>query len=188
MKKGIYGYVDKKKIAEITKALIMFFLAILIFIIGYLVNNKSKQNIFSVISILFTLPASRNLVGYIVLYRYHTPKLELYNELIEITDESTILYSDLAISSVEKTMYIDFMIILANNIVLFTNNKNQDKNYIEKYLKGLLSSRNLNYKIYIYDDFNKFIEKINLNKKSSIEHSKKDEIKIIDSLIKSLII
>lgn len=188
MEKGIYGYVDNKKKKEIIKALIMFSLAVAIFIMGYLLNNKSKQNIFSVLSILLTLPASRNLVGYIVLYKYHTPRLELYNKLSEVIDEGTLLYSDLAISSLEKTMYIDFMVIVGKSIVLFTDNKTQDKNYIEKYLKGLLSSRNLNYKLYIYDDFNKFIGKINVIKKSLTEQSIKDEIEIIDSLIKSLII
>ena len=70
--RGELGYLEYKKKKAVLGTVAMAVIGLAIFIIGLFLNKMSNKNIFTVVAVLFALPAAKFLVAYIVAFPYHT--------------------------------------------------------------------------------------------------------------------
>lgn len=150
VKKGEFGYIAKRKKRTIVMSFMILLIAVIIFVAGLLLNKMSKANIFTILAVLCVLPWAKQIVALVVLFPYHSVSRERYEKVKTAvkgridgdTDsddpEPVRLYTDLVITSSEKIMNLDFVVVGYGQVIALVGKKGQDVAYIRQYLsKGV---------------------------------------------------
>ncbi|MDE7425604.1 MAG: hypothetical protein K2N51_18245 [Lachnospiraceae bacterium] len=175
--KGEYGYITKSKKYDIIKMLIYVGIALVIFVVGLLLNKMSYVNVFTIVAILFVLPWARVLVEYILLFPYHTPDQKDYEKWKAAVPEGSRLLSDIIITSTEKSMGLDFMILGCGYVFGLATKEKQDNQYVQNYLKKGVEQNSNAYQVKIFQkekDFenalkNAKVKEISVEERESVE-------------------
>lgn len=165
MAKGDYGYISGKKKSTLLWLLLMIIIGLAIFGLGLLLNKLEGKNIFTVLAILMVLPAAKFLTTYIVLFPYRTVSREKYDKLLTVLnseEEGTKVYADMVITSPEKVMNLDFLVVKGHKVLAVTGKEKQDISYIQNYLKKGVTNwaRGCSVRIYDADAFEKFLREV----------------------------
>lgn len=160
IKKGECGYINNRKVKAFTGVLAMLVCGLAVFVTGLLLNKMSNRNIFSVIAILFVLPGAKYLVRLIVAFPYHSADRQLYNEVKGHIDGKMRLYADMLITSSEKIMHLDFIVLGCRQVIALTGNGKQDIQYIRKYLSDGVRNWGDGYKVKVFDNKDKFLKEV----------------------------
>lgn len=136
VKKGTPGYLDYKKKIEIVRAFIYFGIVAAIFLLGYF-QTGTRLNLLTVVAVLGCLPAAKVLVGVIMRFPYRSIDKERAEEIVEKTGHLTVCY-DMVITSREKIMPVDCIVISGNNIFGYTHYKKVDLNVLAAHIKEIL--------------------------------------------------
>lgn len=136
VKKGTPGYLDYKKKIEIIRAFIYFGIVAAIFLLGYF-QTGTRLNLLTVVAVLGCLPAAKVLVGVITRFPYRSIDKERAEEIEEKTGHLTVCY-DMVITSREKIMPVDCIVISGNNIFGYTHYEKVDLNVLAAHIKEIL--------------------------------------------------
>ena len=159
LERGSFEYIKKKKKKHMSAMLLQILAGVIIFVIGLLLNKYDKANICTVVAILMVLPAAKHLVEFIVMFPYKSVTRERYDKVMELAGENAVVMTDMVITSPEKVMDLDFVIITDNQVLGLIGKKGQDAGYIEKYLKDSLKNNGLEeFTVKIFEDEDKFIK------------------------------
>ena len=156
MKKCEYGYIKREKKKKILITLLYAVIGVAIFLTGYYLNDQSKSNVFTVVSILLVLPAAKYVVGFIVLVPFHTVAKEDYEKLTEPFAEEDVVFSDYVFTSAEKVMGLSCLVLSTGNAIGLAANGKQDISYINKYLKDGIRKVSPEFKVKIVSDEKEF--------------------------------
>lgn len=187
MEKGTFGYVNQRRKSQLIKTILMYALALGIFIAGYYLNLESKKNIWSIVAVLLVLPATKIFISYIVLIPYHSVSKELYDKVKDLLDKPDIFYTDYVITSTEKSMGLSFLVVSGNQIVGLCMRKKDDEKYITEYLEKLCKLQALPYHVFITQEEGKFLKAIKRETLSK-ETMKENDLNDVKSLLKSLMV
>ena len=157
IKRGSYGYIKNCKRKKIVAMAVLMAAAVVIFTIGLFLNKFSKANIFTVVAILLVLPWAKVLTAYIVMFPYHTPSKEQYKEVKRFETEGLRIYSDLVITSEEKVMNLDFLVIGNQKVYGVIGKENQDLAYINQYLKKGITNQTNGMDVKMVKEFKQFL-------------------------------
>lgn len=160
MEKGSYGYIDAHKRKQFIKTVLFFLAAILIFVLGLVLNKFSKQNIFTIIAVILVLPAAKTLVNFLVMLPYHTAGIELYNQASAMVSADMCMLSDMVISSPEKIMGLSFLVMAGPDLIGLAASEKEDIPYIETYLSRGVKNRGLSYNVKIYQTEEQFLQRL----------------------------
>lgn len=136
VKKGTPGYLDYKKKIEIIRAFIYFGIVAAIFLLGYF-QTGTRLNLLTVVAVLGCLPAAKVLVGVITRFPYCSIDKDRAEEIAEKTGHLTVCY-DMVITSREKIMPVDCIVISGNNIFGYTHYEKVDLNVLAAHIKEIL--------------------------------------------------
>ncbi len=136
VKKGTPGYLDYKKKIEIIRAFIYFGIVAAIFLLGYF-QTGTRLNLLTVVAVLGCLPAAKVLVGVITRFPYRSIEKVRAEEIAEKTGHLTVCY-DMVITSREKIMPVDCIVISGNNIFGYTHYEKVDLNVLAAHIKEIL--------------------------------------------------
>ena len=114
VEKGTPGYLDHKKKVEIIRTVIYFGIVAAVFFLGYS-QTGTRLNLLTVVAILGCLPAGKALVGVIARFPYPSIGRDMADEIKSKTTHLTVCY-DLVITSEEKIMPVDCIVISGSNI------------------------------------------------------------------------
>lgn len=170
MKKGSYGYLKKKKTYQIGLTCFLIIIGLIIYIIGYYLNNEQNNNVFTIIAVLMVLPAAKALTSFIAVAPFKTANLDKYKEVKSKIPGEAILLTDLVLTSAEKIMNLDFLVLIDNNVIGVIGKQNQDSNYILKYLNKELQKQEYPCDVHIFNDYKAFLNHFN-----SIEPKPQDQ-------------
>lgn len=173
IEKGQYNYITYKKKSQFLSMLAMLVIGVVIFFIGLLLSKMSKANIFTVIAVLMVLPGANYLTRFIVLFPYKSPDKKQYDEMALLVDkvDGATLLTDMVITSPEKVMNLDF-IVVGNDVVLGVPGKsNQDLNYIEQYLTEGIRKYDKKCRVKFYPEYTQFCKEV----KKLADSSKRDK-------------
>lgn len=182
------GYIEAKKKRSIIYTLITALIGITVFIVGLFLNKMSNRNIFTVIAVLFALPAAKFLVGFIVVFPYHSVSRERYEKVKEHIVEGMELYTDLVITSAEKVMNLDFAAVGNKQVICLVGKKGQDIVYIRKYLSDGVNNWGSGYKVKVVDSEKIFINELDGVKTIEKDEKEQEEEENVKSFLKSLIV
>lgn len=200
MDKGTHGYIKYKKRKLLRNTIIMTLVIVIIFVTGYLLNDNSKNNVFTILAILLVLPGAKILVSYIVVAPYRSMGDKEYEQVCKVISPSVTMISDLVITSPDKVMNLDCAIIDDHHVIALLGKAGQDASYIQTYLSRMIKNQGHNCDVKVLTDFNKFLSHVktlgitkeqknshNENKQNK-ENSNSGEQEKIVSLLKTLIV
>lgn len=183
--RGELGYLEYKKKKALAGAIAMAVIGVIIFLVGYFLNDMSNRNVFTIVAVLFALPGAKFLVAFIVAFPYHTVGKERYDKVKNHLGEGMELYTDLVITSSEKVMSLDFIAVGNNNVIGLTSDKKVDISYIRKYLTQGVANWGDSYKVKIVESEKLFLSELDNVKKAEVDEEQEERVK---SYIISLIV
>jgi len=159
-KKTEYGYINKKKSAMLLTALLFAVVIAAIYLTGYFLNDKSNASVWTVAAIVLVLPAAKFLVSFLVLFPYKSPLTSQYEEVRSSLKEGSSLLSDMVITSPEKVMNLDFVVVSHHSVLGVVGKDKQDLSYIQTYLFKGIHNHADGYKIKMYENFEGFMKAV----------------------------
>lgn len=136
IEKGTPGYLDYKKKIEIIRTIVYFLIVAAVYFLGYS-QTGSNKNLLTVVAIVGCLPSCKALVGVITRLPHHSVSPELKKELTEKCPRLTFVF-DLVITSTEKIMPVDVIVISGDKVFGYTSDEKVDLEYAAKHIKNIL--------------------------------------------------
>ena len=135
--KGNPGFLEYKKKVEIIRTVIYFALVAAIFFLGYS-QTHSKKNLLTIVAVVGCLPASKALVGVITRFPYPSIATIPAEEIQSKTSHITVIY-DMIVTSREKVMPINCIVLSGNTIFGYTDSEKVDLKYAAAHIRGILN-------------------------------------------------
>lgn len=136
--KGEAGYIRYKKKIELLRVILEFGIVIALFITGY-VTTKTRLNLLTLVAVLGCLPASKAMVGFIMLLPRQSMEERKVREIEAKGEHLTKLY-DMILTSYEHVMPIDSIVIAGNTVCGYSGNEKLKVDYAEKYIRKTLAN------------------------------------------------
>lgn len=174
--KGNPGYLDYKKKAEILRTVIYFALVAAVFFLGYS-QAHTKKNLLTIVAILGCLPASKALVGVITRFPYPSIASIRAEEIKGKTEHITVIY-DMIITSREKVMPVDCIVISGETVFGYTNSEKVDLKYAASHIRGILNQNQFpDVSVKILNNYTAFLARAEgLNSIAAVEKSDTKEM------------
>lgn len=183
--KGEYGYISRRKQRILLWIMALTVMAVAIYVGGFLLNDKSNKNVFTMIAVLFALPIAKQLVAYIVLFPYHSTSQERYQQAKNKLVEGMELMTDLVITSPEHIMHLDFVAVGHNQVIALLGKGKQELAEVRAYLSKGVHNWGSNYKVKIVESEKVFLQEL---QKVTAEEVNIEEEKNVKSYLRSLIV
>lgn len=190
--KGNYGYITYKKKTSLGMALLMVLIGLGIFVVGLLLNKMSGRNVFSIFGMLMVLPMAKYLTTYIVVFPFKSPSEERFQRFQETCGgmEDVYLFSDLVLTSAEKVMNLDFMVVGNGYVVALQGKDKPETKYIQQYLEKGCRNWMSNMKVRIVteeDGFYKEFAKLRQSKSAGEPWDEKEREEVL-AYLRSLLV
>lgn len=167
IEKGKYCYMDAHKRKMLTFSIIGLITVFIIFITGIIIYHTNKS-IFAVIAAVASLPAAKQLTGYIIVFPFKSGSKDIYDFLCTTKGKyEGCIGCDLAITSDKQACFIQFAYCNNGNLFMYSDYNKIDVSYTEQYTKKLLDE-NCNYSsVKLFTNKEKYIERIKLINETS---------------------
>lgn len=146
--KGTYGYIRKQLTFEIIKTVILFAMAVGIFLIG-LLTLHTRKSLWSVIAVLALLPACRSLVGVVMLARYRSLSGDEYTRYSEYVENMPVLYENILTTS-DKSFFVPVICICSGNVICYCPGKDPG-NVLKEHIENVLKSSGHKANVKVFD-------------------------------------
>lgn len=177
--KGTFGYIRKQTIFEIIKTVVLFAMAFGIFMIGY-TSLGTKRSLWSVFAVLALLPASKSLVGVIMLLRFRSLSAAEYDRLRRALGNIPAIYENVVTTS-SRAYFIPVICCAHSSVTAYMPAYDKELNTVKTHIENVLAAGGHKATVKIFDDENDFLVRAKeLNEKSS--HREKSCEAILETL------
>ena len=184
-RKGSAGYIRRQKTRMIEKTVQKSGIMIALLVLG-ITQTGDRMNLLTIVAVLGCLPASKALVGVIMLLAHRSIARDKATEIDEKASLLTRVY-DLVFTSEKKIMPVECIVISGNTICGYASGKKVDTAEIAKHLKQYLHANQFTkVSVKIFDDYIAFITRAEgMNNIVSVEKTdtKKQEESIRNLLL-----
>ena len=157
--KGTPGYLEYKKKVEIIRTVVYFLLVAAVYLLGYSQTHTNK-NLLTVVAVVGCLPACKALVGVITRLPYPSIDPKRAEEVRALSPHMTSVF-DLVVTSRDKIMPIDALVISGNKVFGHLTGKKADSQYTEKHIRSILLENHFkDVSVKMYPDYKKFLSRI----------------------------
>lgn len=156
IQKGQPGYIKAQKQKLLLFTIMEFAIVVALLLLGYF-QTGTKLNLLTAVAVLGCLPASKMLVEFIAIASYKAVDPEKYMETEEKAALLTTAY-DMVITSKEKIMPVDAVVISGNTVCGYASNPKTDVAKVAQHLKETLHQNRLDkVTVKIFSDYAAFI-------------------------------
>lgn len=184
-KKGNFGYIRWRKRRILLWIVLLAAMAVAIYVTGFLLNDKSNKNVFTMVAVLFALPIAKQLVALILLFPYHSVSRERYEQMENKLADGMELMTDMVITSPEHVMHLDFAAVGQNQVIALLGEGKQELAEVRSYLSKGVHNWGSQYKVKILDSEKIFLQEL---QKAGAEEVNKEEEEKVKSYLRSLIV
>ena len=164
--KGTHGYIRKQLIFEMIKTIILFVMALGIFFIGYYTLH-TKKSLWSILAVLALLPASKSLVGVIMLARFKSLPNETYERYVKAIGPIPALYENILTTS-DRSYFVPVICIASQSLAAFM--PEGDAKALKAHLENVLRTAGHSVTVKVFDREDAFFERLSqLNEKAAEE-------------------
>ena len=159
IEKGQPGYLKAQRNKLLIQTLVEFGLVLLILVIGIL-HYHTRLNVFTVVAVVGCLPASKALVELIAILPYKSVEPQKANEIEEKSSLLTTAY-DMVMTSREKIMPVDAVVISGHTVFGYAPNKKTNPEDAAAYIRKTLSKNHFDkMTIKIFPDYVAFLSRV----------------------------
>lgn len=172
--KGEFGYTDAHKKRQLLKTLIFFLLPIAIFLIGFL-TTKTKENYFTVVAVVGSLPACKELVNVLMFAKRHSISKKLYEEIKSHTGALETAY-ELVLTTYEQSYSITALVISGSEVMGYTEEEKElDWKKAENHIQTILKNNGISQvHAHIFREKKQFLERVD-----ALARQKKEELPFV---------
>lgn len=120
IRKGDYGYISRQKLTRFLKTILFFLLPLAFFIVGYVLNNGDRMNIYTVIAIVGCIPACMSAVGMIMMWMRKPMRRELYEEISSHAGDVAMAY-ELYLTTRDKNLFLDAVAVCGEYVTAYAD-------------------------------------------------------------------
>ena len=184
-KKGDAGFIRRQKRNIIAKTVLEFGIVAALLVLG-ITQTGDRMNLLTIVAVLGCLPASKALVGTIMILPHHSIAKAKAAEIDEKAGLLTRVY-DLVFTSEKKIMPVKCVVISNNTICGYATGKKVDTVEIAKHMKQYLSANQFTkVSVKIFEDYTAFLTRAEgMNNIVSVE---KTDTKMHEEGIKQVLI
>lgn len=159
-KKGEHGYLDAKKIKQLLYTLIFVLLVALMFFTGY-IRYHSTKTIFTVLAVLWVLPAAKQAVIYLILFPYHSGEAENYKTLKPLADTvQAALICDMVFTTQDAVGNVDFICIKDGRLLCYVTHPKTKTEFVKKHVREIVSPYYTVKAVQTFTDFKKYVKAV----------------------------
>ena len=178
--KGTYGYIRKQTVFEIIKTILLFAMAFGIFLIGYLTLG-TRKSLWSVFAVLALLPASKSLVGVIMLLRFRSLSPRQYESYISATGSIPAIYENI-LTTTGRAYYLPVICCIASTVTAYTTADSSELNAVKEHIESVLKNGGHKAVVKVFDNESDFILRVKqMTNNLSLEDREKS-VRILDTL------
>jgi len=159
--KGTYGYINKKRIIEIIKTVLMFAAAIGLYLIGF-VTLKTNKNLWTILAVLSVLPAAKSAVSMIMFLRFSSISADDYSKISQVMGNIPT-YFEYIFTTSEKAYFVKCVSCCDKNIIVLYN-MNPKKDFsaeLKEHIMTAIEREGMSgYTVKIYTDFDSYIKRL----------------------------
>lgn len=137
LQKGMYGFLNERKIREVIKTVALFGISLAIYFTG-LIQTGSNENLLTILAVVGMLPASKAAVSMIMVLRYKSVNAALPEHIGPVT--TGMVFYDLMFVLNEKVVKTDCIYLHESSIVVYTENSKMEDKEISHHLKVFFSN------------------------------------------------
>lgn len=158
--KGSFGYTDAHKKRQLLKTFIFFLLPIAIFLVGFF-TTKTKENYFTIVAVVGSLPACKELVNVFLFLKRHSMPKALYEEIKSHAGNMESAY-ELVLTTYEASYPVTALIISGNEIMGYTEEtKGLDWKKAEAHIRNTLKNNGISQAhVHIFQEKKQFLERV----------------------------
>lgn len=157
--KGNAGYLDARRKQLILKAVLEFGIVFALLGLG-IWQTGTRLNLLTVVAVLGCLPASKALVEVITIFPYHSIAPETVDAILGKAEHLTRVF-DLVVTSKDKIMPIDSVVILDNIVCGYTSSEKVDTVYAGKHIKQMMEQNQYTkLTVKIFADYKAFLARV----------------------------
>lgn len=161
-RKGEYGYVRSQKVVRLIRTIALFVLAFAILIIGLILNDGDRKNIYTVIAMVGCVPACMSLVSAIMMWLRRPMQASLYKDIQEHADGLYMLY-ELYMTTREISLFLDAAAVSGDYVMAYTSEKNRkasDIRYMEEHITKTVRQDGEQVMVKIFTQEKAFLERL----------------------------
>ena len=178
--KGTYGYIRKQTVFEIIKTIVLFAMAFGIFLIGYLTLG-TRKSLWSVFAVLALLPASKSLVGVIMLLRFRSLSREQYALYSSIVKNIPAIYENV-ITTTGRAYYLPVICCIAATVTAYTTEECSDLNVLKEHIDSVLKNGGHKAVVKIFNNEDDFVQRVNQMTDNLSLESMETSVRILETL------
>lgn len=157
--KGTKNYINTQKKYVIARTILLFALALSLYIIGY-VTTKTNKNLLTIVAVLGCLPASKSAVEMIMYLRFQSSPKNIIDTIEAHTGNLNTVY-DMVFTTYDKNFYVDHLVVKGNTICGFSSSEKTDAELCEKHIISTLKLDGYkNVSVKIFKDLKKYTERL----------------------------
>lgn len=137
VRKGDYGYIQSQQKKRVWHTVLAFLPPLTVFIIGMILNDGDRKNIFTVVAAVSCIPACKFAVGMIMMF-LQKPMSQKDYARIEEHKNGLVLAYELVISAYEKQTFLDSLAVCGNTVAGYTSREKSDAPFAEKHIQNIL--------------------------------------------------
>lgn len=159
MKKGSFGYIQKKRVFSLVKS-ILFLCAVLVIYFAALRHYHTNRNVFSILAAVGALPTGRSIVETIMCFRAGSASEKVRQTVEKIPGIDSFLTAyDLYMTSYERAFSVSHITVGNGNITGLSEDRNLDCGLCEQHIKDMLSRDGLSgYRVRITKDADQYAQ------------------------------
>ena len=156
IEKGQPGYIKARKVRYLMLAIAEFAIVTAVYVLGYM-QTGTKANLFTVVAVVGCLPAAKMLVEFITMAPHKSIDVDKYQE-IETKADLVIREYDMVITSSEKVMPLDAVVISGHVVCGYTSSPKTDETALARHIKNILQENHFEkMTVKIFHDYSAFL-------------------------------
>ena len=156
IEKGQPGYIKARKVRYLMLAIAEFAIVTAVYVLGYM-QTGTKANLFTVVAVVGCLPAAKMLVEFITMAPHKSIDVDKYQE-IETKADLVIRGYDMVITSSEKVMPLDAVVISGHVVCGYTSSPKTDETALARHIKNILQENHFEkMTVKIFHDYSAFL-------------------------------
>lgn len=186
IEKGQPGYIKARKIRYLIWSIAEFGIVIAVVLLGYF-QTGTKMNLFTILGVLGCLPASKMLVEFITMAPHRSIEAQKYKEL---EDKARLLIRiyDLVITSREKVMPVDAVVISGHVVCGYSSSERTDEQILARHIKNTLKDNHYDkMTVKVFHDYHAFLARAEgMNNMASVQPPDHRQGNAVKSIILNL--
>ncbi len=177
-KKGTYGYMEKQRMREILKTVLMFGISISLYVAGY-IATKSNKNLLTLAAVLGCLPASKSAVSMIMFLKAKGCSPGMKEEIGEKAAGLCQRY-DLYLTSYARNFQISHIVMKGKNLIGITEQEKFEEAACYEHLKSMFSQNGFHdITVKIFREKTKYLERVGALRESAMEDDREYDEKVL---------